>query len=329
MNPVTIRDIAKASGLSIGTVSRGLRNQAGLSEATRQLVREAALRMGYDFSQLRKKRIRRVGFLLHSQHNTLASSPFFSSVLHGAEDICRRDGMTLSFIVAGPAEPIVDQPRVQQLDAFLCAGYFEPEILDSLRRTGKPLVLVDMHRRGISSVNPDHQRGSFLATSHLLRSGRRQIALISGSPAHYSLEQRARGYRRALFEAQVQADPDLEVIAPQLGDGEAGVIAAMRQLLALRKPPDAVVCFNDSAALVAMRECLAAGLRIPQDIALIGFDDIGAASHAHPPLSTVRVDKEALGAKGVELLLRNPADAPLDVVTPVELVVRDSTSSDD
>ncbi|SEL82699.1 transcriptional regulator, LacI family [Roseateles sp. YR242] len=329
MSSVTIRDIAKASGLSIGTVSRGLRNQAGLSEGTRQIVHEWAVRMGYDLTQLRRHRIRRVGFLLHSQHNTLASSPFFSSVLHGAEQVCRRDGITLSFIVAGPTDRVIDQSRVQQLDAFLCAGYFEPEILEGLRRTGKPMVLVDMHRHGIPSVNPDHQRGSFLATSHLLRSGRRHIALISGSPAHYSLQQRAHGYRRALFEAGVQADPDLEVVASHLGDGDAGVTAAMRQLLALRKRPDAVVCFNDSAALVAMQQCLSEGLRIPQDIAIVGFDDIGGASVAHPPLSTVRVDKESLGAKGVELLLSATTQTPLELVMPVELVVRDSSSSND
>lgn len=329
MSTVTIRDIAKASGLSIGTVSRGLRNQTGLSDDTRQAVRDLAQRMGYDFSQLRAHKIRRIGFLLHSQHNTLPSSPFFSSVLHGAEQVCRREGLTLSFIVAGPAEPVVDQRRVHQLDAFLCAGYFEPEILDALKQTGKPMVLVDMHRHGIPTVNPDHQRGSFLATSHLLRSGRRRIALISGSPAHYSLEQRARGYRRALFDAQVQADPDLEIIAPQLGDGDAGVAAAMRSLLAMRKRPDAVVCFNDSAALVAMQLALSEGLRIPQDLAIVGFDDIPGASLAHPPLSTVRVDKESLGARGVELLLQPPGEAPQALILPVALIVRDSSSSGD
>jgi DNA-binding LacI/PurR family transcriptional regulator len=329
MRSVTIRDIAKASGLSIGTVSRGLRNQGGLSDSTRQIVQDWAARLGYDRAQLRSHRIRRVGFLLHSQHNTLASSPFFSSVLHGAEEVCRREGLTLSFVVAGPTDRVIDQSRVQQLDAYLCAGYFEPEILDSLRRTGKPMVLVDMHRHGISSINPDHQHGSFQATSHLLRSGRRQIAVIAGSPAHYSLQQRAQGYRRALFDAGIQADPDLEVVASHLGDGDAGVAAAMRRLLSLRKRPDAVVCFNDNAALVAMQHCLGEGLRVPQDIAIVGFDDISGASSAHPPLSTVRVNKEALGAQGLELLLRSPqADAPQERVMPVELIVRDSSSLD-
>ena len=118
----------------------------------------------------------------------------------------------------------------------------------------------------------------------------------------------------------------MEIIAPQLGDGEAGITAAMRSLLDRRRRPDAVVCFNDSAALVALRQCLNAGLRIPEDIAVIGFDDIGGAAVSHPPLSTVRVDKTALGVKGVELLLELPTPEALTVTLPVELVVRDSTS---
>ena len=99
MSQVTLRDIASETGLSIGTVSRALKNQGGMTEATRGVVREAAIRLGYDFSLLKKGRIRRIAFLLHSQHNTLTSSPFFTPVLHGAEEACRREGIALSLIV--------------------------------------------------------------------------------------------------------------------------------------------------------------------------------------------------------------------------------------
>jgi len=326
---VTIRDIAEATGLSIGTVSRALKNQAGMTEATRHKVREAALRLGYDFSQLKKGRIRRIAFLLHSQHNTLASRPFFSPVLHGAEEACRREGIALSIIVVGPAEPVLEQVRVHQPDAILCAGFFEPEVLSALTQTGKPLVLVDMHRRGLSSINPDNVLGGYLATRHLLRSGRRRIAMLSGSPAHYSIQQRIRGFRRALFEAKVHADPELEVIVPTMGEGDEGVMEAMRSLLALPKRPDAVFCYNDSTALVAMKTCVNEGLKIPYDIMVVGFDDISSAAVAVPPLSTVHVDKEALGASGVELLLRlKPDEPPTELVLPVEMIVRESSSDD-
>ncbi|WP_035373044.1 LacI family DNA-binding transcriptional regulator [Pseudoduganella violaceinigra] len=328
MSQVTLRDIAEATGLSIGTVSRALKNQAGMTEVTRNLVCHAAQRLGYDFSQLKKGRIRRIAFLLHSQHNTLASSQFFSPVLHGAEAACRREGIALSFIAVGPAEPVMGLIRVHQPDAILCAGFFEPEVLAALQQVGKPIVLVDLNRRGFTSVNPDNMRGGYLATQHLLRCGRKRIAMISGSLAHYSIQQRNRGFRQALFDAKVFADPDLEVIVPTMGEGDEAVVEAMRCLLDLPKPPDALFCYNDSTALVAMKHCLNEGMKIPHDIAIVGFDDISSASAAIPPLSTIHVDKEELGRAGIQLLLQKPDENPSQITLPVNLIVRESSCDD-
>lgn len=328
LSQVTLRDIASATGLSIGTVSRALKNQGGMTEATRAVVREAAQRLGYDFSLLKKGRIRRIAFLLHSQHNTLTSSPFFTPVLHGAEEACRREGIALSLIVVGPAEPVLEQIRLHQPDAILCAGFFEPEVLGALQQTGKPMVLVDMHRRGFTSINPDNLGGGYLATQHLLECGRKRIAMLSGSLAHYSIQQRNRGFRQALFDAKVHADPSFEVSVPTMGEGEEGVAEAMRSLLNLPKRPDALFCYNDSTALVAMKVCLAEGLKIPYDLAIVGFDDIAASSASIPPLSTVHVDKEALGRAGVESLLHKPDEQPSQITLPVQMIVRESSYDD-
>jgi DNA-binding LacI/PurR family transcriptional regulator len=328
VSQVTLRNIADATGLSIGTVSRALKNQAGMTETTRHTVREAALRLGYDFAQLKQGRIRRIAFLLHSQHNTLASSPFFSPVLQGAEIACRRESVALSFIAVDPAEPVLGQLRLHQPDAIVCAGFFEPEVLAALQQVGKPIVLVDMHRPGFTSVNPDNFRGGYLATQHLLRCGRKRVAMLCGSLAHYSIQQRNRGFRQALFDAKVFADPALEVILPAIGDDGESVAEAMRTLLSLPKPADAVFCYNDSTALAAMNYCLNAGLKVPYDIAIVGFDDIAAAAAAIPPLSTVRVDKEALGRAGVELLLNKPDENLSQITVQVELVVRESSCDD-
>lgn len=328
MSQVTLRGIAEATGLSIGTVSRALKNQVGMTEETRNKVREAALRLGYDFGQLKKSRIRRIAFLLHSQHNTLASSPFYSPVLQGAEAACRREGVALSFIAVGPAEPVLAQIRLHQPDAIVCAGFFEPEVLATLQQVGKPIVLVDMHWRGFTSVNPDNFRGGYLATQHLLRTGRKRIAMLSGSLAHYSIQQRNRGFRQALFDAKVHADPDLEVIVPTMGDGDEGVIEAVRSLLSLPKPADAVFCYNDSTALAAMKYCLNEGMKIPHDLAIVGFDDIAAAAAAIPPLSTIHVDKEELGRAGIELLLHKTDETPPHITVPVQLIVRESSYDD-
>jgi DNA-binding LacI/PurR family transcriptional regulator len=103
----------------------------------------------------------------------------------------------------------------------------------------------------------------------------------------------------------------------------------MQTLLDLPHPPDAVFCYNDAAALVAMRACLAAGLKVPHDVSIVGFDDISSAVLGHRPLTTLRIDKKGLGALGVELLLNGQQDEPVEKVAPVELIVRASTVCDD
>jgi DNA-binding LacI/PurR family transcriptional regulator len=322
---VTVRDLARAAGCSIGTVSRALKNQPGLAEPTRARILSTARELGYDFGRLRMGAIRRIAFLLHRQHNTLSSSPFYSPVLQGAEEACRRAGVALSFHVVNPGEPVADLLRAQQPDAILCAGYFEPELVAVLRDSGKPLSLVDMHMHGIASVNPDHHLGGYLATRHLIRTGRRRIAMIAGSMAHYSIHQRARGYRKALFEARMLADPELEAHVPGHGDPLDAVRQATLRLLALRPRPDALFCYNDSAALAAMQACLDAGLKVPADIAIVGFDDISGAAQAIPPLSSIAIDKEALGAAGIALLLEKQT---LEQTLPVQLIVRESSYDD-
>jgi DNA-binding LacI/PurR family transcriptional regulator len=300
---VTVRDLAQATGCSIGTVSRALKNQPGLGEPTRARILSAARELGYDFGRLRVGAIRRIAFLLHEQHNTLSSSPFYSPVLQGAEQACRRAGVALSFYVVHPGEAVAEL----------------------VRDSGKPRALVDMHLPGFNSVNPDHHLGGYLATRHLIRTGRRRIAMIAGSLAHYSIHQRERGYRKALFEARMLADPELEVHVPGCADPDAGVRQATLKLLAMQPRPDALFCYNDSAALTAMQTCLDAGLKVPADIAIVGFDDISAAAQAIPPLSSIAIDKEALGAAGVALLLEKQT---AELTLPVQLIVRESSYDD-
>ncbi len=324
----TIRDIAKATGLSIGTVSRALKNQSGLTEKTRVRVSNAARELGYDLSKLKQGKIRRIAFLLHRQHNTISSSPFFSPVLHGAEEACRREGIALSLVAIGPSEPVMEQIRVHQPDAILCAGYFEPELLNALRHTSKPIALVDYRLRGFTSINPDNRLGGYLATRHLIQCGRKRIAMISGSLAHFSIQERARGYRQALYDARMLADPSLEISIADPAKIEEGVREVMRQLFAMSKPPDALFCYNDSAALAAMHWALEQGMKIPHDLAIVGFDDISAAAKAIPPLTTIHVNKEALGAAGIEMLIHQNGDEVIDKTVDVRLIVRESSTDD-
>ncbi|MES2127322.1 MAG: LacI family DNA-binding transcriptional regulator [Pseudomonadota bacterium] len=322
---VTIRDIAKAAGLSSGTISRALKNEGGLTEETRRTVLDLAHSMGYDLGRLRQKKLRRLTFLLHRQHDNTSSSPFYTPVLHGAAEACRKHGIILSFTAVGPVEGVLDQIRLHQSDAILCAGYFEPELLEALRSIGKPLALIDMKLAGYTSANPDNMMGGYLAARHLLDIGRERIGFISGSLAHFSIRERARGLRQALYNAGVLADPRLEVMLQEGDELEHAAREAMETLLALPQPPDAVFCYNDAAALVAMETCQRAGLKVPFDISIVGFDDIAAAAQARTPLTTLSIDKSALGALGVELLLNGQAGEVCERVLPVSLIVREST----
>lgn len=320
---VTVRDIAKAAKVSVGTVSRALKNQPGMAERTRRRIRDIAVSLGYDFERLQSEPIRRIAFLLHRQHK-LSATAFFSEVLHGVEDACSSLGVSLSFLAVGPADPVMAQLSRHEADALICAGYFEPELLQLLRQSGKPMVLVDQWSLDFTSVNPDNETGAYLVTRHLLDTGRQRIAFLAHSLAHFSIRQRERGFRRALFEAGILADPELDVVAPPGADVETGVAFLTRHLLALPKPPDAIFAYNDATALLTMRHCQEAGFSVPDDIAIAGFDDIAMAALSNPPLTTVHVDKPQLGRRGVELLMQAAATRSEETL-PVELVVRDST----
>jgi LacI family transcriptional regulator, repressor for deo operon, udp, cdd, tsx, nupC, and nupG len=179
----------------------------------------------------------------------------------------------------------------------------------------------------VRCVNDDNQLGAWLATRHLLEGNSQRIAAIFGPLAHYSTSLRAKGFRRALYEAGRLFDPDYEVtLDPALEYRDAGR-DAMRRLLELPEPPDAVFAYNDSTAIFAIELCRERGLRVPEDIRFIGYDDIEAAAHNKPPLSTVKMDKEALGHVAARALIEGDVE-PNDASLPVELVVRESSRVD-
>ena len=322
---VSLADIAAQEGVSVGSVSRALRSASGVSPGTRERVLRAAETLGYDLGNLHPAQITRLGVLIHRGDNALSSNLFYAAVLHGAEVACRAHKVAMIYTTAGPGDDLGALVVEQQIDGLLCVGYFEDELLTGLRATGKLAVLVDHFAQGLPSVNSDNFGGAYAATAHLLSLGRKRVAFLSGQREHYSIAQRRLGYQAALADAGVSYDPELDVTRqpPEL---ESGASSAMQALLALPQPPDAVFAFNDATAAVAMAACQAAGLNVPRDMVIAGFDDIQPAIHLRPPLTTVRVDKEALGARGVELLLGHQGTTVPQVVVPTRLIVRESSA---
>jgi DNA-binding LacI/PurR family transcriptional regulator len=322
----TIRDVAKRAGVSVGTVSRALRGQTGLTEQRRQQILTVAQQVGYDLNRLRPGRFRRVLFLLHRQHATLQANPFYAPVLHGVEELCRSRGLALSYSSVGPGDGVGDLARLHEADGLLCVGFFEPEWLGELRQISRRLVLIDHFHEDFPSVNSDNLGGAKAAVLHLIHRGRRRIAFVSGPPQHYSIAQRRQGYLDALEQAGLPALPEYQVVRNPPED-ELATPAAVQRLLALPNPPDAIFAYNDATAMIAMKVCQELGLSVPGDIAVAGFDDLAAAAQTSPSLTSVAVDKEALGREGMRLLLRqpHPGSGPIHKVIPVSLILRESS----
>jgi len=323
---VTIRELARAANVSIGTVSRALKGQPGLSGQTRAEVLRVAQEMGYDLGKLRTGKPRRALFLYSRQLSSLATNHFYSIVLHGVETACRDAGVSLSLLSVGAGDDLAALVRRHEAEGLIGTGHFDPDTVEAMRACDMPLVLVDHFHASVHCVNDDNLHGALLATRHLLAGGARRPAMIVGPMSHHSVALRAKGFRRALFEAGLLADPELEVMLDMtLPYDEAGRLA-MRQLLALPHRPDAVFAYNDETASNAMAACQEAGLRIPDDIRFVGYDNIAAAARSRPPLSTIHVDKEALGREAVQCLLEGRVDAG-NTLLPVELVVRESSQA--
>lgn len=318
-----IKDIATASGVSLAAVSRALKGQPGLSEETRQRILSIAQAEGYDFSRLRNGRIKRLLFLLHRQHNIASALPFYSAVMLGVADACRENDIAMSFQPVGADDSIIELINLHQPDALICAGYMESEVLVELRKTALPIALVDLWAADFPCVNPDNYHGGFVVTRHLIQQGRERIAFLGQSQQLYSIRQRVEGYQQALFDAGLSLPAQYRVEIPPMKDIEQALVEGMDHLLAQTPQPDAIFACNDVAALVAMRICARKGLKVPEDIAIVGFDDIDAAAWAYPPLTTIAVDKRELGRDAFRLLLSDEGERNL--LMPVRLIVRESS----
>ncbi|MFC7421554.1 LacI family DNA-binding transcriptional regulator [Iodobacter arcticus] len=317
---INLRELAKRAGVSVGTVSRALKGQAGVSAALRETIMALAIEHNYQSERLQHSPIRHILLVLHRQHATGSARLFYDAIIAGAHAASLELGIQLSTLIPDPAGSLRRQIKTHAPDAILCLGYIEPPILQLIQGLGKPLVLIDNAVLGINAINPDNLAGARLAMQHLLVQGYQRIAFLSGSLAHYSIRQRERGYRQALFDANRLADPALEVLIPPELSLQQGAIAALDSLLALPKPPDALFCFNDICAVIVKEECLRRGIKIPVDLALIGFDDIAIA--AHQDISTIAINKAALGRSAVLGLL---SPQPSEVLQSVELIIRASS----
>jgi LacI family transcriptional regulator len=304
---ISMKDVAALAGVSLGTVSNVVNSPELVSPPTRERVETAIAKLGWvpnaSARQLRAGRSSAVGLVVMDIAN-----PFFTDVLRGVEDDVLERGYSVQVgNSASQPQREDDQLRLfeqQRVRGVLCAPIWGVNSrVDDLRRRGIPVVLVDRAPEvsGFCSVSVDDVEGGRLAVDHLIRLGHRSIALVGGPSGLPQVRDRRLGAELARGEHGDTVD--LLALSTTGLDTTAGVLAA-GELAALpdRERPTAVFAANDLLAIGLLQGFVTHGMRVPEDMALIGYDDISFAAAAAVPLSSVRQPRVALGRRAAELL---------------------------
>ncbi|RZZ86897.1 MULTISPECIES: LacI family DNA-binding transcriptional regulator [Pseudoxanthomonas] len=328
---ITIRDVAREAQVSVATVSRALNGHDNVAEEVRKLVLETARRLRYQphaaARSLSSRSTQTIGVVLPDLYGE-----FFSELIRGIDGVARehrRHLLVSSYHGAQDAQGAALRAMRGRVDGLLVLSPYadQPGFLTDNLPDGLPVVLINTHlpHGDYPVLNIDNHGGAVAMMRHLVASGRRRIAFIAGPACNFDAAERLRGYRDALAEL-------LPGVAEQVLPGrfdEASGMEAGTALLAAGSRPDAVFAANDTMALGCLFAFNQAGVRVPQDIALAGFDDVPVARFVHPPLTTMRISIAELGANALRRLLQDiQAKAPLALPDPAplvpELVVRDS-----
>lgn len=325
----TIADVAREAGVSRQTVSRALNNKGEISSETLRRVREVIERLDYRPSSIARglatHRTLTIGLIVPDIAN-----PFFADISRGADDTAHAAGYSLLLCntVEDPRREAAVLRLLEQrgVDGIvLCSSRLPEDELADLMEHHAAAVLVNRKLPGYCSVCVDDAWGAGVMVRHLLGGGRRTIGCLAGPPISYSGRERARGFAQAMAAAGRESVPALTVRCASL-DPEGGRRAAL-ELLSERPDVDAIVCHNDLVALGALHACAEQGQRVPQEVAVAGADDILLAALVTPSLTTMRIDRMAIGAIALQMLLDQLNEAAegctIQVLRP-ELVVRES-----
>lgn len=338
----TIADVAAEADVSISTVSLVMNEKEGVSGATRERVLRAAEALGYvpthAARRLAMQRTGNVGFVVREDHFS-RGEPFYTRVFLGTEFEARfRSLYVLLTTIPARYAPREHTPRFlreRNVDGVLVAGKVDDAFIEQVKDHGMPVVLIDYESGSNPAVMIDNQGGARAAVEHLIDRGHRRIAFLGAEMDHPGLRERLEGYRLALAAANLEVSTDLVVAETELRPTfQTGTELAAR-LAQIDPAPTAVFCVNDAVAFGVLEYARRNGLRVPEDLAVAGFDDVPEAGSSLPPLTTVRVFKEQLGELALRTLgdlidgndgsSRTYARGSHAVKVTTELVVREST----
>lgn len=329
---LSLKDLALELGVSVSTVSRALKDSPEISEDMRGRVQALAKARNYrpnPFAMsLLKNSPRIIGIIVPD-----IVTHFYSSIISGISDVARANRYAV--IITSSAEQFLLEKqcvedlvniRVEGVIACVSQETTDYTHFENLVKQHTPVVFFDRvcQLEGCSSVVADNVESSRMATEHLLANGAKRIAFIGGSNHLDIVKQRKHGYLEALRSARIPIEKEL-VVCHKMGYDEGR--EAARKLLMLPHRPDAIIAMNDTLAFAAMKEIKSQGLRIPQDIALIGYSDEMHANYVEPALTAVTHQTYQMGEAACRLLLKQLQSdhKPQQLVVPTHLAVREST----
>jgi LacI family transcriptional regulator len=329
---LTLEDIGRLAGVSRSTVSRVINDKGSVSPDVRDRVREVILRTGYspNFAarSLVSNRTGVIGLVIPSRVHTLFEDPYFGRLTQGISSASNRAGTTLSlFLFQSDEEERELYPRVVApgfLDGvIITATRMGDQLLPKLVDSNVPVVMVGRPDvPGVSYVDADNVGGARQVAAHLCSLGYRRIGLLGAPESTTAGLDRLNGFVEGLEDCGLSLEPDLRV------DGDftqRGGYKAMQRLISSK--PEAVFVASDTMAVGALRALREAGIRVPDDVAIVGFDGLRSSEQTSPPLTTVRQPVEETGAEAVTMLLElveRPSGEVVSRIMPVELVVRES-----
>ncbi len=330
-----LRDVARLAGVSLPTASQALNGRARISSETRKRVRSAARRLRYTphaaARRLKLGRSNSVAIVPGLNMTGIFSDLFYRAVLAGVGSVFEEVGCRM--LIAPPLRPspqapsFVEMAQAREVDGILVAGVVEARWVRAALGAGVPVVVLDnvVPGLGAPAVVNDNAGGAYAATRHLANLGHTRIGFVGAAVDYPFGRETHDGYIAGLRDAGLARDPVLEAAVPIDAD------AAFRrsgELLASAERPSAIVAVTDMLALGVMRAAGAAGLRIPDDLSVVGMDDIELAATTDPPLTTIRVRKDVMGATAARILLGliagDQAARPVTTV-PNELIIRGTT----
>ncbi|MCX4786875.1 LacI family transcriptional regulator [Streptomyces sp. NBC_01221] len=331
----TLEEVAARAGVGRGTASRVINGSPRVSAHTREAVEAAVAELGYVPNRaaraLAGNRTDAIALVVPEPETRFFAEPYFSDIVRGVGAALADTDMQLLLTLVGSDRErrrLAQYLTAHRVDGVLLVSVHADDPLpDLLEQLGMPAVMSGRRSAAepLASVDSDNFEGARAAVDHLISRGRRSIATITGRLDVYGARRRLDGYRKAVSAAGL--GPDEQLIAPADFSEEGGA-QAMRDLLARRPDVDAVFAASDVMAAGARQVLREAGRRVPDDVALIGFDDSAVARHMDPPLTSVRQPIEEMGRTMARVLLQEIAGENQErpqIVLPTELIVRDSS----